>query len=521
MQLKQEADKILDNTLAMGMTDIILQVRPTADALYQTDYYPWSKYISGTQGVAPEFDILQYYIEGAHTRGLKLHAWINPYRITVSEADNDRLAANNPAVTRPQWVVKHTDGKLYFDPGIPAARQYIIDGICDIVYRYNVDGIHIDDYFYPGKDFPDSQSFAQYGGGFSSIDAWRTDNNDLFVRDLNHALHSIRGDIVFGVSPAGIWANKKSHSLGSDTNGKESYYSSYADTRGWVKNGWMDYIAPQIYWNIGYNIADYSILTDWWQTVTAGTGVKLYIGQAAYRTGDADAASPWHGIDEIGRQIDYNRSVGGVDGYIQFRYQNFVDNPLLFNLIARKNGKVGFDDLEGYEWAKDAILHLREQSIIYGVTDTQYAPGQGVTRADMTLLLVRCLGLQDTFDNNFDDVLPGDYYYDQVGIAKKHGLALGMGGNLFWPTGHVTRQDMFTLAHRILQQKGISMDEDATILSGYADATLVRDYARAPFAVFVHFGAVWTPDNLLAPFENATRADCAYLVDRIYRLIGG
>lgn len=338
--LISEALKILDNARDMGMNAIFLQVRPTADAIYPSKYFPWSKYLTGKQGVAPSagFDPLAFWITEAHKRGMELHAWINPYRVTKKsqgEPNHDfaSLALNNPARLNPGWVVKHSDGCLYFNPAIPEVRKLIVDGVLEIINNYPVDGIHFDDYFYPDTTFNDQASYRQYNVSGLSLDDWRRDNVNTLIRDVNNAIKAAGKPIRFGISPFGIWANKKTNPLGSDTNGMESYISHYADSYKWVKEGIIDYIAPQIYWNIGYSIADYSKLSEWWKRVVAGTNVDLYIGQAAYKACGTDPAAPWYGPEEIVRQIALNQKSPEIKGSIFFSYKSFVDQPSLYAAV--------------------------------------------------------------------------------------------------------------------------------------------------------------------------------------------
>jgi uncharacterized lipoprotein YddW (UPF0748 family)/N-acetylmuramoyl-L-alanine amidase len=340
--LKREAITILDKAESAGLNAVFLQVRPASDALYVSNYFPWSKYLTGKQGLAPNegFDPLAFWVDEAHLRGLELHAWINPYRITKKGSkdpnhDFASLTATHPARVHPEWVVKHTDGNLYFNPGIPAVRQLIVDSSLEIIQNYQVDGVHFDDYFYPGQVFADADTYKLYGSAFKSIHDWRRDNVNLLIQSLATAIDNTGKKVSFGISPFGIWANKATNALGSDTKGQQSYYDHYADTRKWVLDGTIDYIAPQIYWNIGFTIADYAKILSWWQNVVKGTGVKLYIGHAAYRVGNTDATSPWSGVEEIRRQLDLNVSTGGVDGSIFYNYSAFRKFPALTELLKQ------------------------------------------------------------------------------------------------------------------------------------------------------------------------------------------
>lgn len=338
--LKSEALKILDNAKDMRMNAVFLQVRPTSDAIYKSKYFPWSKYLTGSQGTAPagDFDPLEFWITEAHKRGIELHAWLNPYRVTKKESkdpihDFNSLTPNNPAKLHPEWVVKHADGNLYYDPGIPEVRKLVIDGIIEIVQNYDVDGIHFDDYFYPGNAFADEATYKKYGAGYTDIHNWRRANVDALVKDLYKAIKATSKDVSFGISPFGIWANKATNELGSDTKGNQSFYSHYADTRKWVKEGWLDYIAPQVYWNVDFEAADYSKLVAWWEDVVKDTKVKLYIGHAAYKSNNPTLTSPWYGVSEIEKQLQYNLKSKEVDGSIFFSYKSFMDRPSLAAVV--------------------------------------------------------------------------------------------------------------------------------------------------------------------------------------------
>lgn len=336
--LKAQADQILNGAVAMGMNTIFLQVRPSSDALYSSKIFPWSRYLTGKQGTAPSssFDPLAYWVQGAHARGLELHAWINPYRITKNkDTEWKSLAAKNPAKLHPTWVKKYTDGNYYYDPGIPEVRQMVIDGVKEILNKYAVDGIHLDDYFYPGTDFNDAATYKVYGKSFSNIGDWRRENVNILVRALDKAVDAKSTAIDFGISPAGIWANKSHHTLGSNTNGGyESYYRCYADSLIWIKEGCVDYIIPQIYWQIGNKSADYQALVNWWSNAVSGSSVKLYIGEAAYKCGDASQGTVWQGTSELMKHLNLCASNSAVDGNVFFRYGSLKTAPGLCAAIT-------------------------------------------------------------------------------------------------------------------------------------------------------------------------------------------
>ena len=326
-QLKSEADTILNNIAAMGLNTVFLQVRPSADALYQSALFPWSRYVSGTTGQAPDgdFDVLAYWVEGAHSRGLQLHAWLNPYRITRDGKEElDALPETSPAKQHPEWVVEY-EGNYYFNPGLPAVQQLVVDGAAEIVRNYDVDGIHLDDYFYPGTDFNDATAYARYGDDFDDIGDWRRDNVNTLIASLDETVHAINPELSFGVSPAGIWDNKADNPKGSDTNGRSSYREIYCDSVEWVKRGTVDYICPQLYWSIGYEIADFEVLVDWWQDIVSTSDVALYIGIGAYRAAEAEPGDVWYGTAELERQLDMLDNSIDIQGEVFFSYASLME----------------------------------------------------------------------------------------------------------------------------------------------------------------------------------------------------
>jgi uncharacterized lipoprotein YddW (UPF0748 family)/N-acetylmuramoyl-L-alanine amidase len=323
-QMREEIDKLINRAVQLNFNAVIVQVRPSGDALYDSKIYPWSAMLTGTQGQPPAggFDPFAYWVERAHANNLEIHAWINPYRVTYpseTKPDLNQLAANNPARVNPSWVMEYesSDGRIghYLDPGRPECRELVLAGVAEIINGYMVDGIHLDDYFYPGTDFPDDSSYNLYGVG-QTRDDWRRENVNTLIRQIRQVVKDKDPGIRFGISPTAIWLNKSSSELGSDTRGYESYKSAYADTRLWVKEGWLDYICPQIYWYIGYEIADYAKVLAWWEDVCRGSTVDLYIGHAAYQQ---EAKTTGWTAGEISRQLSLNAVGGIVKGDIFFR----------------------------------------------------------------------------------------------------------------------------------------------------------------------------------------------------------
>lgn len=277
VELKNQADEILDNVKEWGFNTVFLQVSPCADALYASEIYPWSVYLTGEQGRAPDsgFDPLKYWVAESHKRGLELHAWINPFRVTREATDWDKLSSDSQAKLHPDWIVEHNDN-YYFNPALPQVRQMVVDVVMEIVRNYAVDGIHLDDYFYPGRDFDDAAAYAVHGRDFKDIGDWRRNNINLLIQELSLSIHSFDAELQFGVAPNAVWAEKKQREDGSDTSSAfSSYYDLYADTRYWVESGWLDYIAPQIYYEMGHEQNDFTVLLDWWRDVISTSGGGL------------------------------------------------------------------------------------------------------------------------------------------------------------------------------------------------------------------------------------------------------
>ncbi|OLF07941.1 glycoside hydrolase family 10 protein [Actinophytocola xanthii] len=310
-----------DEAVELGLNAVVVQVRPTADAFWPSPFEPWSRWLSGTQGVDPGYDPLAFAVAEAHERNLEFHAWFNPYRVSMN-TDVNALVPTHPARVHPEWVVPY-GGRLYYDPGIPAVREHTIDTIMDAVRRYDVDAVHFDDYFYPypvaGETFADAETFAEYGAGFATVADWRRNNIDLLVSGLSARIRSEKPYVGFGISPFAIWRNASTDPTGSPTQGGvQTYDDLYADTRKWVRMEWVDYIAPQVYWNIGFAVADYARLVPWWSEVVAGTDVALYVGQANYKVAAPGQGPPWHDPQEMSRHLTLNRAYPEVRGDIYF-----------------------------------------------------------------------------------------------------------------------------------------------------------------------------------------------------------
>lgn len=326
---KDELIKLLDQHHKEGINAIILQVRPATDALYAKSFEPWSEYLTGEQGKAPDpfYDPLKFAIEECHKRGMELHAWFNPYRATFNNKESS-ISPDHITKRKKNWFFTY-DGRQLFNPGLPEVRDYIVKVILNVVDNYDIDGIHFDDYFYPysvkGQFINDAAAFAKYNDGIADIKDWRRHNVDLLIHTLSDSIHAHKKYVKFGISPFGIWKNISQDPEGSETAGGDSYYGQFADSRKWVQEGWVDYINPQIYWAFETSAAPYDKLVDWWSNHTYGR--HLYIGQGAYKVNFAREAS-WRQASQIGRQIRYNRANPRVQGSVFFSSKSLTNNPL-------------------------------------------------------------------------------------------------------------------------------------------------------------------------------------------------
>ncbi|WP_103514823.1 glycoside hydrolase family 10 protein [Streptomyces sp. SM10] len=329
----QETELIahLDRAVDLRLNAVVLQVRPTADALWPSSYEPWAQCLTGVQGKDPGWDPLGTAVREAHARGLELHAWFNPYRV-ANHTDPSRLVASHPARLHPDRVLPY-GGKLYYNPGLPEVRKFVQDAMLDAVSRYAVDAVHWDDYFYPypvaGQVFDDDAAYETYGGDFASKAAWRRDNTDRLVRETAARIAEVRPGVRFGISPFAVWRNSSTDPLGSDTAaGVQTYDDLHADTRKWVKEGWIDYICPQIYWNIGFSAADYAKLLPWWAETVRGTGVGLYVGEALYKAGDPAQPAAWQDPAELSRHLDLAAGHPEVGGHVYFSAKQVKADPI-------------------------------------------------------------------------------------------------------------------------------------------------------------------------------------------------
>jgi uncharacterized lipoprotein YddW (UPF0748 family) len=309
-QKKEFIDK-LEKLQSAGINTVVVQVRPKGDALYLSNINPWSDVLTGIQGKDPGYNPMTFMIKESHDRGMLFYAWLNPYRVTTKGTDVTKLSKNHPARINPALTISHKDA-LYYNPEKEGVKNHIVATVKEIIELYPVDGIVFDDYFYPSK-YPLPEGEGKDGPVASMR---RKHVNDMVYR-VSKVIKDSEKNIVFGISPSGIWKNKKSDPTGSDTAGYESYYGVYADTRTWIKNEWIDFVSPQIYWQTGFKVADYETLVKWWSNEVKGTSVNLYISHCLYRDVVAQ---------EIDKQLKINDKYEEVSGSIYYNMSNLLSD---------------------------------------------------------------------------------------------------------------------------------------------------------------------------------------------------
>jgi uncharacterized lipoprotein YddW (UPF0748 family) len=336
---KAEFIRILDMHQRNGMNAVVVQVRPSADAFYPSSYEPWSQWLTGIQGRAPSpyYDPLQFMIEEAHKRGMEFHAWANPYRANFN-IRTASIAPNHITRVHPEWFLTYGD-KKYFNPSNVQAQDFVVNVIRDIVRRYDVDAVHMDDYFYPyripGREFPDASSYKRSGSPLRKDD-WRRSNVDSIIRKLSIAIKEEKKHVRFGISPFSVWRNSDTDpARGSNTRaGQSNYDDLYADILLWLEKGWIDYVAPQIYFEIGHNKVDYAEMLDWWSRNSFGRHV--YIGHGIYKVEERGAYG-FRNPNELPNQIKMLRRNANVHGSIYYSSRIFNNNPNGWNDSLQNN----------------------------------------------------------------------------------------------------------------------------------------------------------------------------------------
>lgn len=327
-QQQSELRRLLDLAAELRLNAVILQVRPIGDAFYVSRTEPWSQYLTGEMGRPPDpvYDPLAFAIREAHDRGLELHAWFNPFRVGLG--GRQPAAARHVTLQRPQWVRRYGD-KLWLDPGEAAARAYVLQVIRDVVRRYDLDGVHLDDYFYPYPErdasnqriaFPDDETFTRYRarGGTLARDDWRRENINTFVADLYRMVRTEKPHVKVGISPFGIWRSGHPPQI----RGLDAYAEIYADARRWLAEGWLDYFTPQLYWRIAQPAQSYPVLLSWWADQNTRSR-HLWAGNFTSRVSDREQNWP---AEEIVQQIALTRTELRAGGNVHFSARALLRN---------------------------------------------------------------------------------------------------------------------------------------------------------------------------------------------------
>ncbi|MEZ0612129.1 glycoside hydrolase family 10 protein [Fibrella sp. WM1] len=325
---QREFLELLDMSQQTGLNAVVVQIRAAADAFYAKSSEPWSEWLTGQQGLAPDpfYDPMEFMIREARARNLEFHAWLNLDRATFSKVAS--VAPTNISFQRPNWMVEYGGRKL-FNLGLPEVRAYVAGTVANIVRNYDVDGIHFDDYFYPyavaGQTFADDATFQQFNPDGLKKDDWRRQNIDKLIRQIGDSIQVTKPWVKFGISPFGVWKNQKNDPQGSLTYGGQAFYDLYADIRKWAREDWADYIVPQIYFSTKFDRANYKVLVDWW--IKNKGNRHLYIGQGPYRLGRGSEAG-WLEPKQLGDQLRHNRQYADVLGSVFFSAKSLKNNLL-------------------------------------------------------------------------------------------------------------------------------------------------------------------------------------------------
>lgn len=580
---KEELIKILDQSVQMNMNTVFFQVSPEGDALYPSNIVPWSRYLTGTFGKDPGFDPLAFAIDEAHKRNLELHAWFNPYRISMNtKAETIESLNVDKSIYKeePTWI-RTAKSRFVVDPGIPAAREWVKKRVMEVVNNYDIGGIHFDDYFYY-EDYmgqlDDEATFNEYNKGkFSNIGDWRRNNTYLLIKDIGKAIEEVKPWVKFGVSPTAVWANKKDgHPEGSNTNaGLPNYDKSFADTKKWVEEEIIDYIAPQVYFTFGNPHVPYGEISEWWTKVVEGKNVHLYIGQALYKV-NADADQYFngdHAVEEFDRQLKFNTTQPNIQGSIMFRSENLADadkvdvrnhiqnnlwkTKALVPLMPWKGGATPNAPTEGrleeVSNGTRVIWNDKDENTayyaIYRVKKGQPLAIHSDESAKYLMGTVRknSNGVQEYIDTTNKDIYEWDYrvtsldrlhneskeliiygkksqyfrdvtssYFwavDPIDALYKKGIVQGVDTGVYSPATNTRRADFILMVVRALNLSAEFEDNFLDVLkdSYYYDATGV---ARELGLI------VGTKDGVyFSPNSNITREDLMVILDRILNIL--
>lgn len=496
---KKEMREILDTLKDTGINTVMFQVRPYGDAMYNSNINPWSKELTGIQGKDPGYDPLEFIIQEAHARGIKVHAWLNPYRVISSGTDVNVLSSNHLARKNPSLLIENKGG-LYYNPDLQEVKNHISDSVGEIVSNYDIDGITFDDYFYP-TDYPLPQGENKDGYVANA----RREHINQMILQVKNTIKSIKNEVKFGVSPRGVWKNKVNDQSGSDTGyAKESYYADCADTVKWVKEGYIDYIIPQVYWEMNHSVAPFKTVTNWWENIVKGTNVDLYIGH----TTDKDVVAK-----EIDSQIEYTKQFSNIKGNSYYNVTSIINN----NQGAREKIKssiqssLPFWDIENH-WAKYEIVDFTNKGYLNGKPDGGFHPQDTITRAEFVKVINRMFGLTTTSGVTFTDVPSGYWAKDEIDIAVTNGVAQGDGAGNFEPEKPITRQEAAKMIANYLNISDLDHDK----ISKFPDYSQISYWAINEFEAVVEKGYIKGNDlGMLSPKSNMSRAEAVVMLGRI------
>lgn len=514
---QKEMRDLLDELKYTGINTVIFQARAKGDALYKSNINPWSDILTGTQGKNPGYDPLAYVIEQARVRGMKVHVWLNPYRVTTSGTNLDTLSSNHPARKNPSWVLSH-DNRLYYNPELPQVKQHIVDTVAEIVRNYDIDGIHFDDYFYP-TDYPLPPGEGKDGAVANA----RRDHITEMIVNVRNTVKTINPNVKFGVSPRGIWKNKSSDPEGSDTRGAESYYKDYADTIKWVQNNYVDYIVPQVYWQFGLSAADYPKVVSWWAEKLQNSNVDLYIGQGIYK--DEVAV-------EIDKQLQFNKQYPQIKGSVFYTSSDILTNrqgcrekikaqistPQI-PPVQPEIPDTTFTDIQNH-WAKGDIVEFLDRGYISGYPeDNTFRPDGKITRAEFIKIVNKVFNFTEVGEENFIDVNGEDsshWFYNDVRIAIKAGYINGEkdtnGNNIFRPNDTITREE----AAKILTSIKGTKDNHIDKIYNYNDYNNITSWATTYVEGAIEAGYIKGDEkNNLNPTGQLTRAEAVTMLKRL------
>lgn len=581
---KNELIAILDKAVEMNMNAVFLQVSPEGDAFYQSDIVPWSRYLTGTFGKNPGFDPLAFAVEEAHKRNLEIHAWFNPYRVSMYTNDATTKSLNiekSVYKEHPDWI-RTAQSKFVVDPGIPEAREWVKRRVMEVVNNYDIDGIHFDDYFYNESyigELEDQDTFNQYNSGkFSNIGDWRRNNTYLLIKELSNEIRFIKPWVKFGISPAAVWGNKKDgHANGSNTSaGVPNYDRSFADTKRWVEEEIIDYIAPQVYFSFANSSVPYGEIISWWSNVIKDKNVHLYIGQALYKVNDNsdEYFQNNKAVEEFTRQLKFNIKKPEVMGSIMFRFKNLYDankkqvvntiqkdlwsTKALVPVMSWKGGQAPESPIEGKiesttNGNKLSWIDRDENTAYYAIYKTNKGNSININSNSSAMQLIGTVRkdnriIQEFIDktsNSLNDVIyavtaldrlhhesreliigteQSKYFYDvnrgqawainAIDNLYERGIVNGVENGKFAPARNITRADFLIM---VMNSYGIEIDDN--IADNFSDAG--NRYYTKYLGTAKKLGIVeGTGNNLYLPEKSIIRQDMFVILYRIVNKLG-